>query len=196
MASSIGWKARLSQFDLPGTIVFLPMIVCLLLALQWGGSKYEWSNGHIIALFVLFGVLLICFVAIQLKQGEAATIPPRLLKQRTVASAAWFSLALGSSFFIFIFYTPIWFQAIKGATAVQSGIRNLPMLMGVVVFSIVGGILVTMLGHYVPFVIASTVLASIGAGLLTTLKVDTGHAQWIGYQVVSVPILGCYSYRY
>lgn len=42
---SIGFSARANQFDPAGTLVFIPAIVCLLLALQWGGSKYEWGNG-------------------------------------------------------------------------------------------------------------------------------------------------------
>ena len=46
-ALSVGWKEKLEQFDVFGSIVFLPMIVCLLLALQWGGSKYAWSNGKL-----------------------------------------------------------------------------------------------------------------------------------------------------
>ena len=53
---SIGFKQRLQQFDPWGTAVFVPAIICLLLALQWGGSKYPWSNGRIIALFVIFGM--------------------------------------------------------------------------------------------------------------------------------------------
>jgi len=39
------WTEKIEQFDPYGTAIFLPMIICLLLALQWGGSKYEWSNG-------------------------------------------------------------------------------------------------------------------------------------------------------
>jgi MFS family permease len=42
---SIGFKERAKQFDPFGTVVFIPAIICLLLALQWGGSKYDWSNG-------------------------------------------------------------------------------------------------------------------------------------------------------
>jgi hypothetical protein len=45
--------------------VFIPAIISLLLALQWGGSKYEWKNGRIIALFVIFGVFISAFIAIQ-----------------------------------------------------------------------------------------------------------------------------------
>lgn len=42
---SIGFWERSKQFDPIGTVLFIPCIVCLLLALQWGGSKYQWSDG-------------------------------------------------------------------------------------------------------------------------------------------------------
>jgi hypothetical protein len=59
---------------------------------------------------------------------------------------------------------------------------NLPMILGLVIISMSSGGLVTVIGYYTPFMIVSSVLASIGAGLLTTFEVDTGHAKWIGYQ--------------
>lgn len=45
--NSIGFWERTKQFDPVGTILFVPCIICLLLALQWGGSKYHWVNGEI-----------------------------------------------------------------------------------------------------------------------------------------------------
>jgi hypothetical protein len=71
------WKARAGQLDLPGTAIFMPAIICLLLALQWGGSKYEWSDVRIITLFVLFGILIIGFIGIQIwKQDNAVSDSP------------------------------------------------------------------------------------------------------------------------
>ncbi|OQO07556.1 hypothetical protein B0A48_07253 [Cryoendolithus antarcticus] len=176
--------SKIQQFDIFGTIVFLPMIVCLLLALQWGGSKYAWKSGRIIALLVIFALLLIVFCGIQVWKKDHATVPPRIIKQRTVAAGAWFGAMVGASFFSFVYYLPIWFQAIKGASAVQSGIMNLPLILGLVIISVIAGGLVTALGYYTPFVIASAVVMSIGAGMLTTLKVDTNHSAWIGYQAL------------
>ena len=72
-SAAVGFWNRFEQFDPVGTIVFVPAIVCLLLALQWGGTKYPWSDGRIIALFVLFGVLLIIFIGVQFWKGENAT---------------------------------------------------------------------------------------------------------------------------
>lgn len=177
-------KQRVQQFDIIGTFVFLPMIVCLLLALQWGGTTYPWSNGRIIALFVVFGVLCIIFIFIQWKKQETATVPPRVLGQRSVAASAWFGTCLGAAFFVMVYYLPVWFQAIKGTTATKSGIDNLPLILGLVIISMVAGIAITKVGYYTPFVIASSVLMSIGAGLLSTFTTDANHSKWIGYQAL------------
>lgn len=48
---SIGFKERAKQFDPVGTLFFLPAIICLLLALQWGGQKYAWSSGLCLKLY-------------------------------------------------------------------------------------------------------------------------------------------------
>ena len=178
------WREKIVQFDPIGTAVFIPAIVCLLLALQWGGSTYNWGNARIIVLFILFAILIACFMAIQVWKGEYATVPIRIIKQRTMAAASFFAICLGASFFLLIYFVPIWFQAIKDASATKSGIMNLPMVMGVVVMSIGAGAAVTALGYYTPFMIASSVIQTIGAGLLTTFKTNTGHDKWIGYQAL------------
>lgn len=60
---------------------------------------------------------------------------------------------------------------------------NIPMVLALVIFSVLAGGLVTKLGYYTPFVYASAVLMSIGAGLLSTFMTETGSPKWIGYQV-------------
>ena len=85
---------------------------------------------------------------------------------------------------IVVYYIPIWFQAIKGVSAVESGIRNLPMILGVVVISIIAGIGITALGYYTPFMILSSIVMATGAGAISTFKVGTGHGMWIGFQAL------------
>ncbi|KAJ7661537.1 major facilitator superfamily transporter [Mycena polygramma] len=181
---SMSWADRIQQFDPLGTIIFVPSIICLLLALQWGGSKYPWSDGRIIALFVVFGVTISIFAGIQIWKQDMATVPPRILKQRSILSGAWFLICLGSSFFILVYFLPIWFQAIKGVSAVKSGIDNLPMILSLVVSSLLSGAIITFLGYYTPFMILSSVLMAVGAGLISTFGVHTGHAHWIGFQII------------
>src|SRR5207247_2313166 len=87
--AATSWKERFVQFDPYGTAVFIPSLVCLLLALQWGGSKYAWSNVHIIVLLILFALFFSIFVFVQVWKRDNATVPPRILKQRSMASASW-----------------------------------------------------------------------------------------------------------
>lgn len=83
-----------------------------------------------------------------------------------------------------VYYLPVWFQAIDGISAVESGIHLLAMLMPIVVASIVTGLLVSRIGYYTPFMIFGVCLTSVGAGLITTFAVDTSEAKWIGFQII------------
>jgi MFS family permease len=80
-------------------------VVCLLLALQWGGTVYAWNSSRIIGLFVGFGVMILIFIFIQFKRGDKATLPFSVLKQRTVASAAFFLFFMGAAIFVLIYYS-------------------------------------------------------------------------------------------
>ena len=178
------WREQVSQLDPIGTVVFISSIVCLLLALQWGGSTYPWKDGRIIALLVLFAVLISVFIAIQHWKQETATVPPRIIQKRSIAAGMWSQFCVGSSMLTMVYYVPIWFQAIKGVSAIRSGIDTLPMIMSLVVASIMAGALVQRLGYYVPFMIANGIVMSIGAGLITTFTPSTNHPKWIGYQII------------
>jgi MFS family permease len=103
-STAVGWKAQVAQMDPLGTLFFMLAIICLLLALQWGGTKYPWGNGRIIALFVLFAVLISVFIGLQIHLKENATVPPRVFLNRNVWGSAFFGATLGGAFFVLVFY--------------------------------------------------------------------------------------------
>ncbi|KAK3681350.1 putative MFS transporter [Podospora appendiculata] len=177
-------KKKLAQLDFPGTALVAPGVICLLLALQWGGQTYAWGNARIIALFVLAGVLLGAFAVVQVLLPATATIPPRLFKNRSVVAGLWQAVLVNCGNYIVIYFLPIWFQTVTGVSAVQSGIRTLPLMISSILGSISGGLTTQKVGYYTQFAIAGTCLMSIGAGLLTTLEVDTSEGKWIGYQII------------
>ena len=177
-------RQQIKQLDPIGTSLFLPAIICLVLALQWGGTTYAWSNARIIVLIIIFVLLIIGFIGVQFWKKELGTVPPRIAKQRSVAAGMWLQFCSGGSFMVVVYFIPIWFQAIKDVSAVKSGIMNLPLILSLVVASISAGIAVNRIGYYTPFIYASVMIMSIGAGLLTTFTPFTNHEKWIGYQVI------------
>ena len=178
------WKQKLNRLDPIGTFFFLPSIVCLLLALQWGGTTYNWSNARIIVLFVLAIVLFAAFIAVQIWKGDEATVPGRIFFNRSILAGFWYSFCNGGAMQSIFFFISIWFQAIKHASALKSGIMTLPMILGLVIMGITAGILTKKIGYYTPWMIVSSVLTPIGAGLMTTFTPHTGSPKWIGYQVL------------
>ncbi|KAJ5438482.1 major facilitator superfamily domain-containing protein [Penicillium daleae] len=175
---------RIRQLDLVGASLLIPAIICLLLALQWGGNKYPWNNSRIIGLFVGFGLLAIIFAVSQIYIGDKATLPPSLLRQRSVLASCLFALFFGGAFFLLVYYVPIFFQSVEGSSAMKSGIQLLPMMLATVVSSVVVGGLITAVGYYTPFLIVSSAIAAIGTGLITLYDIDTSTGKWIGYQIV------------
>ncbi|KAM0553369.1 hypothetical protein ACHAPJ_007383 [Fusarium lateritium] len=179
------WRVRFWQLDPIGTAIFMPAIVCLLLALQWGGVDYEWDDSIITSLFMLAAFLLILFVFVQYKMDENATVPPRIFKMRTVWAGAFFSFNTGACFLTAMYFLPIWFQAVQGQSPIMSGVRNLPMLLGIVLCAMLAGAAVTTWGYYTPFMILGAVLMAIGFGIITTFEVNTSTAKWVGYQLIA-----------
>lgn len=83
-AEQTTWKHRLKELDLIGNLVLVPSLTSLFMALSWAGSTYAWNSPQVIALFCVFAVLLGAFAVDQWIKGDAATLPPRILKNRTV----------------------------------------------------------------------------------------------------------------
>jgi hypothetical protein len=81
--------------------------------------------------------------------------------------------------------TALYFQAIHGDTAVQAGIKILPLLIAVVITSVAAGGLITAVGYYNPFVLPSMVLFTVGSGMITTFTLDSPLRVWFGYQVLA-----------
>jgi hypothetical protein len=182
---NISLSERILKLDLIGASILVPAVICLLLALQWGGSTYPWKSSKIIGLFVGFGLLTIIFIFSQLKLGDKGTLPPRLFKNRNVVLALAFAFFFGSGFFALIFYLAIYFQSVKGSTATHAGIQLLPLLMSTVLSSILTGGLISAIGYYVPVQLLCMILFSVGSGLITTFGLTTPLSKWFGYQVIA-----------
>ncbi|KAL4880711.1 major facilitator superfamily domain-containing protein [Aspergillus karnatakaensis] len=186
-----GFKQKIAKLDLPAFVFFLASILCLILALLWGGKEYNWQNARIIVLFILFAVCMGVFFTVQSRKGAEALVPMRILGRRSIAFGMFFSFCTSGTGFILEYYLPIWLQVIKDLSVISSGVHLLPIIGGAVVFTTLCGILTPVIGHYVPFMILATTLLSVGMGLLSTLEYTTPVRDVLGYQVPAGVGLGC-----
>ncbi|KAH8647283.1 major facilitator superfamily domain-containing protein [Xylariales sp. PMI_506] len=179
-----GSKRTLVGFDSVSFMLLIAAIVCILFALQWGGLRYAWNSARIVVLLVLFVILVSGFILVQRWVPEAhSSLPTQVLHQRSVVSGCIYYAGWGGGFMPLSYFLPVWFQTIKGASAFQSGIMTIPLVLAYVIASVVGGIAVTRVGYYTPFMIASSLLMAVGAGLISTLAPESSPGEWIGFQV-------------
>lgn len=141
-------QAKLKKLDPVGTIIIIPAITCLLLALQFGGMTYGWGSPRIIVLLVLSVVLVLGFAYWQHKLQEDAMLPPRILKNRNVLAAAWFEACVDSVLAVTEVYISIFFQGVRGFTAFKSGYLFVPMIAGVSCAAMLAGFGTSLLGYY------------------------------------------------
>ena len=64
------FKEKIQQIDLFGAFLLICGIVCLLLALQWGGSTYPWHDSKVWGCLLGAGLIIAMFIALQFKLGD------------------------------------------------------------------------------------------------------------------------------
>lgn len=184
------WKEILLQMDVVGTFLIMASTVCYLLALQWGGSTKPWSDSTVIGTLIGFVLLAIAFVVNEIYMGSRSLLIPRLLAQRRIWTSCAFIFFISGGYFALVYYLPIYFQAVQNADPFESGIRNLPIIFGAAIFSILSGFLVSAFGVWVPLLAGGAAVGTVGCGLLYTFNVNTPSSQWIGYQALTGMSLG------
>lgn len=116
---------------------------------------------------------------------DRATIPLRLLQQRTVAICCIFSGLYGVAIVTHSYLLPIWFQGVKGTDATLSGVYMLPFTIASTIAVLVAGFSMTASGHYVPFMWVGSLIYVAGSVLYATLKTDSNAGKYLGYQILA-----------
>ena len=179
------WREKLLQMDPVGVGLVMAAVLCYLLALQYGGEPdTPWSSGRVIGLIVGFVVLCAVFGLWEWWQGERAMVVPRLFGQRTIGLSAVFTLFFSGSYFLVIYYLPIYFQSVHNTSPTMSGVYNLPLILIVAVAMIVSGMLISKWRVAVPIKIVGSMIALIGSGLFYTFRLDSSLSEIIGYQLL------------
>ena len=183
-------RQKLLDLDPVGNIVILGAAIMFFLALQYGGQTGEWNSPRVIALLTGAGVTVIVFLLWQKRRNDRALIPPAIISQRSVAASCVMAFSVYSTLLVQIYFLPIWFQAIKGDSAVTSGVHMIPYLAANAIFILAAGILVTIIGYFAPPAIFGCFISVAGCTLLSTLQVDTEPSRWIGYEILTSVGLG------
>ncbi|KAJ1027662.1 hypothetical protein NDA16_002001 [Ustilago loliicola] len=174
--------SRLFWIDWVGVFLSLCSVICLLLELQWGGIEYAWSDSKVWGLILGFGLIAIVFAIEQWYLGDNAIIPFRLHRQRTVGFGSLVNFCIAAAYFGLLYFVPLYFQTVRGSSAIRSGVQTLPFVIAVIFANAVSGSLISAYGYYIPILILGTALTAIGSGTLYLLRPDSSLSLYVGLQ--------------
>ncbi|KAM7191797.1 hypothetical protein V8F20_009160 [Naviculisporaceae sp. PSN 640] len=180
-----GFWDRFLDLDIIGNVLLLGASIMLFIALEYATIGVPWNSAKIIGLLVGFGVTAIVFAGWQTWKGDDALMPPRIVSQRTVAASCGLAFMTYGALINLTFFLPIWFQAIKGESAITSGVHMIPYFITNAFFSLLGGVFVSVVGYVTPPAVIGSAIGTAGLGLLTLLNLETTTAQWVGYEILS-----------
>lgn len=132
---------RIRKLDPIGFLLFAPAAVQLILALEMGGNQHRWGSATIIGLFCgAFGTIL-AFIAWEYHMGDGAMIPLSIIRRRVIWSSCINYAFFVGSMMSATYYLPIYFQSVRNASPLISGVDLLPMIIATSLATIVTGIL-------------------------------------------------------
>ncbi|HYB86374.1 MAG TPA: MFS transporter [Streptosporangiaceae bacterium] len=160
------------RIDYLGTVTLAGAATSLVLLTSLGGTTFAWSSAPIFILGGLAVVLGAAFIWAE-SRAEEPVVPLHLFRNRVFSSASGIGFVVGFALFGAIAYLPQYMQIVKGVSPTVSGLRLLPLMVGLLTTSIVSGRLVTRWGRYRIFPIIGTATMTVGLYLLSHLGVAT-----------------------
>lgn len=178
-------KEKLLHMDPIATMLTMGALACLLLALQYGGVTHAWDSSVVIGLLVGFVVIGIALIIAEIWQGERAMLTPRILRKKSVWASSVWGFFFAGAYFVTLYYLPIYFQSIDNVSPIDSGVRNIPLIIMFGIATYGSGRAITKTGIATPYMAASSMIVTIAAGLLYTLDIGTSIGRWVGYQILA-----------
>ena len=141
------WKTKFRRIDFLGAFILVAAVFTLLLGLDWG-ANHSWSDIVTIVSLCLAFPLFIAFVLVEVKVAVAPFAPARIIFERSLIACYLCNFFSFGGWFAFLFYLPLFFQAVDGFSASQAGVRLLPGIVAGVSGSLFGGLLMQKTGKY------------------------------------------------
>jgi EmrB/QacA subfamily drug resistance transporter len=158
--------------DYVGSVTLTIAASALILFTSLGGTSFAWLSSNSMMLLAAGLIFTVIFVIVERRSVEPI-LAPRLFANRVFSSASAIGFVVGFAMYGAMTFLPVYFQDVRGVSPTNSGLRLLPMMVGLFSASIITGQLVARGWRYRPFPILGTAVMTVGLGFFGTIGVAT-----------------------
>lgn len=175
--------------DWVGVILNAAVYVFFVTAFTFGGAQWAWGSGGVITFIALFVVTLAIYAVQQrfslFTTPENRLFPVDFLKSRSMWLLHISTACASTTFFIPLYYLPLYYQFVHGENGTESAVRLLPLICVCVFSFIINGALLPVFGYYMPwYVVAAVFQLSAGAVMYSCVDLNTSNATIYGFSVL------------
>ena len=179
---------KLAKLDWIGTIIFIAFLLCLTMAMTFGGTLYPWNSGNEIALWVMTGVTFVLFALVTkfhpLASKQSRLYPAHFLKMPIMVNLQIQVALVSGTMLTTAYYLPLIYQFSHGDSAIRAGVRLLPFIALTVVFALLNGIFLPKTQYYTPWYFFGSILVLAGGVCMYKVTPTTSDSRLYGYSVL------------
>jgi EmrB/QacA subfamily drug resistance transporter len=163
----------LRDLDLPGALAVVAGLVLLVYAVE-GTATHGWGSVHTLGLLALSGGLLSLFAGIE-RRARRPLVPTSTWRVRSLVSSGTVMLGATGLLIGAFFLNSLFLQGVLGASALETGVAFLPLVVVIGIAAHLGPHLLAHAGARV-VVVVGLVLIAVGDILLAGAPNDAGYA--------------------
>jgi len=170
--------ARNSKVDILGALLIVSGVSLFLVGVQDAGATAKLTGSSVA--FGIAGLVLIAAFGWWETKAAEPIIPLHLFRERVFTVANVLGFVTGAAMFGSLIFLPLYFQTVRGVSPTMSGMRMLPMMVGMLTTSIISGRMISRIGRYKWFVVSGTGILAGAIGIMTTITITTSAWALVG----------------
>ncbi len=182
----VPFHPRRHRLDMLGAVLLMTAAVTLMLALTWGGRRFDWISGQIFLLLAGSGVAWGLFAWRLVATAEPflplAVLGNAVVRCATLAGACGMATLVGMTIFV-----PLYFEVVMHLSASQSGLALIPLMSTTVISSTLTGHAMSHVTHYKRMPLIGLAVAIMALGALAIWPAST---PMFGV-IVLLAVVGC-----
>jgi hypothetical protein len=125
----LNYKETVARIDFLGLITGTAAVILLLIPTSEGGhAGTPWNSPEIISMFTIGGICFIAFLLIELRWAELPMMPLSMFRKASVSAMMAQSFLVGTIYYTYIYFLPLYFQNVRGNTPLMSAVHQLPLV--------------------------------------------------------------------
>ncbi|CAK4030796.1 MFS-type transporter [Lecanosticta acicola] len=175
----------LKAIDWIGTLLIVGGTLLFLFGLQYGGETAPWDSAEVLCLIIIGVFTLFLFAMWEWKFAKYPIMPMALFGSLTNCATFAVVFLHGLVFISASYYLPLYFQGIRGATPILSGVDLLPTALSLAAGSLGTGVFVAKTGMFLPPIYFAFFMMTLGYGLFIDFDAHSSWTKLIIFQIIA-----------